>query len=451
METIDQMLEKARKAQSLWEKADQEKIDAVVKEIAKTVSDNAEKLAKVTVEETGIGNYEDNVRQDKRKAEIIWYSLKGKRSRGVISRDKKSGIVEIAKPVGVVGVVLPVTIPVTNFMANAMFSLKGGNAVILAPHPKAKRTIETEARMILKALEKFDVPEGLIQYIKEPSTDLVKELMSKVDVVVATGSMGMVKAAYASGTPAFGVGPGNVQSIADRGVDIDAVADMVVQGRVFNNGLPCACEQTVIVPAEDLEAYLEAFKKHHAHYIDDREQTDRLAKVLFTDGILSRDMVGRSATEVAARAGIPVPEDTKVLLVDASKPGLDDILRKEKLCPVTLIYTYGDFEEAIEIARANLEVEGRGHSVVIHSESQENIERLAMWVDVTRVIVNQACTLSAGGSYHNAFSPSTTLGCGFWGNNSLDENLTYKHLLNITRIGYRPETVKVPSEEEIWG
>ena len=262
MENIDEMIKKASTALNKWEKESQEKIDTVIREIAKTVYDNAEKLASLTVEETGLGNYEDNVLQDRRKAEIIWHSLKGKKSVGVINKVEELNIIEIAKPVGIVGVVLPVTIPVTNFMANSMFALKCGNSVIHAPHPSAKKTIAYTAELVKKNISKYDVPENLIQYIKEPTKELTQKLMSSVHVVVATGGMGMVKAAYSSGKPAYGVGPGNVQAIIDRDVNIEEAAKMIIASRSFNYGIPCASEQAVIVPKEMEIKIIESFVKN---------------------------------------------------------------------------------------------------------------------------------------------------------------------------------------------
>ena len=237
MQTVDKLIQKARKAQAEWEKSDQKRIDDVVREIGKTVYDNAEQLAKLTVEETQVGNYEDNLRQDKRKACIIWQNLKGKKSVGIVRRDELTGLVEIAKPVGVVAAILPMTIPVTNFMSNTMFALKSGNAVIAAPHPKSIRTVIATMSAVVAALQRFSIPEGLIQLLSEPSIELTKELMSKADVIVATGGMPMVKSAYSSGKPAFGVGPGNVQCIIDRNVDLEDVVPKIVDGRAFNNGL----------------------------------------------------------------------------------------------------------------------------------------------------------------------------------------------------------------------
>ncbi len=451
MQAIDQMIEKAKIAQGKWEKSSQEKIDITVREIARTVHDNAEELSRLTVEETKLGTYEFNLSQDKRKSEIIWYSLKGKKSVGIINIDKEKEIVEIAKPVGIVGVVLPVTIPVTNFMSNAMFALKCGNAVIFAPHPSARRTTELTAKLILKALSKLDIPENLIQYIEEPSKEITRELMSKVNVVVATGGMGMVKAAYSSGRPAYGVGPGNVQAILDKDIDIDDAIKKIIISRSFNHGIPCASEQAVIVPQDDYINIISSFIKNGAAYIEDNDEIDRLKNALFDEEEnLSKQCVGISAYEVAQKAGISVSKESIILLVKGNLKLQDTVLRKEKLCPVCMIYTYSNFDQAIEIARSNLEIDGKGHSVSIHSNSRKHIEQFAHAVYVSRVIVNQPSNLTAGGSFSIGFAPTTTLGCGTWENNIISENLTYKHLMNITRIGYPISTSKIPSSEEIW-
>jgi succinate-semialdehyde dehydrogenase len=450
MQTIQEMIVDARKAQAKWEKAGQKKIDAVVREIGKTVYDNAESLAKLTVEETQTGNYEDNFRQDKRKASIIWQSLKGRKSLGVVKRDKKTGLIEIAKPVGVVAAILPMTIPVTNFMSNAMFSLKSGNAIIAAPHPKAVRTVAATVSLVLAALAKFSVPKGLIQYLERPSIDLTKELMAKADVIVATGGMPMVESAYSSGKPAYGVGPGNVQCIIDRDVDIEDVVPKIVDGRAFNNGLPCACEQAVMIHRDDAEAALRSFAKNKAYFITDAEQIRKLADTLYVNGVLNRDCMGISAPQVAQKIGLSVPEDTRILLLKAGTDTVD-VLRKEKLSPVTLVYIYSTFEEAVEIAKANIALQGKGHSVAIHSNDEKHVEALAKAIPVTRIIVNQCATTSAGGSFMNGFGATTTLGTGFWGNTSLQGNLDFTHLRNYTRIGYPPAGARVPSDEEIWG
>lgn len=451
MQSIDKMIENANVSLHKWEKKSQEEIDSVVREIARTVYDNAEELAELTVEETGLGNIEYNILQDKRKSEIIWHSLKGKRSVGIIEEDKEKNLVLMAKPVGVVGVVLPVTIPVTNFMSNSMFSLKCGNSVIHAPHPSAKKTIAFTAKLVLDAISKFDVPDDLIQIIEEPSKESTQELMNKVNVVVATGGMGMVKAAYSSGRPAYGVGPGNVQAIIDRDVDIDDAVKKIIASRSFNYGIPCASEQAVIVPEEKYTEIVEAFKTNGAAYIESDEDIEKLKNALFdADGVMSRECIGVSAYQVAKNAGITVSPDTVILLVRGDIESQDKLLRRERLSPVSMIYTYGDFSQAVEIAASNLKIEGTGHSVAIHSNDDVHIKELASVVYVSRVIVNQPSNFTAGGGFSIGFAPTTTLGCGTWENNILSENLTYRHLMNITRIGY-PIEGKIPTSEEIWG
>lgn len=451
MRTIDELILSARKAQAEWEKSDQKRIDRVVREIGRAVYDNAEALSKLTVQETGVGNYDDNVRQDKRKACIVWQSLKGKKSVGIIKRDEQSGLVEIAKPIGVVAAILPMTIPVTNFMSNAMFALKSGNAVIAAPHPKSRQTVLATASAVFSALRKWKIPEGLIQVVEEPSIELTRELMSKADVVVATGGMPMVNSAYSSGKPAFGVGPGNVQCIIDRDASIEDAIPKIVDGRAFNNGLPCACEQAVMVHEHDRDRALKCFEEHDACYVDDPQAIRKLADALYVDGVLNRECMGISAPELAIRVGLSVRPETRVLLLDAQHAASIPELRKEKLTPVTLFYTYSKFSEAVEIVKANILLQGRGHSVAIHSGNDRHIEQLALAIPVTRVIVNQCATTSAGGSFLNSFGATTTLGTGFWGNTALTGNLSYTHLLNITRIGYPPAGARIPSDEEIWG
>lgn len=452
MSIIAEMVSKAREAQGEWAKSDQRRIDQVVRAVAKTVADNAEELARMTVEESGMGNYEYNLKQDTRKPAIIWWELKGKKSVGIIDRNEESGLVTIAKPIGVVGAALPVTIPVTNFMSNCMFALKCGNAYICAPHPRAVKTTLRTVDLVLKSLEKYNIPENLIQCIEEPTIELTKEMMSAVDVVIATGGMGVVKAAYSSGKPAYGVGPGNVQCVVDRGVDINDVVEKVIEGRIFNNGLPCACEQTAIVPQEEGDFFLKAFKDRNAVYIDSEKDLIKLMNVIFDkEGKLNRDCVGITAHEVAEIAGIEVPEDTKMLLLKGDFDKEKIVLRKEKLCPVTLFYTYDKFEEAVEIAKSNLALDGKGHSCVIHSNNKEHIERFAMAVDVSRIIVNACATTNAGGGFLNSFGATTTLGTGFWGNNILNGNLGYRQLMNTTQIGYKPKAARIPSDEEIWG
>ena len=448
---IKELVTKARVAQAEYEKFSQEQVDAIVKAVAKVVYDNAEILAKMAIEETRMGVYEHKVKKNQGKAKIIWNNLKTKKSVGIIKRDEITGITEVARPVGVVGAITPCTNPIVTPMSNAMFALKGRNAIIIAPHPRGKRCAKAVIDMFNEQLDKLGAPGNLIQLIEEPSVELSSELMSAVDVIVATGGMAMVKAAYSSGKPAFGVGVGNVQCIIDRDMDYTEAVPKIIDGREFDNGIICSGEQTVILPEELYDDIIREFEKRQCFYIEDKATKDKVADILFPGGIMNKDLVGMPATKVAELAGIEVPEDTRVILLKADGPGAMDILSKEKMCPVISTYKYKTFKDAIDIAQSNLDIDGRGHSVSIHSNNVANIEMAAEILTVSRVLINQICSTMNGGSFFNSLAPTTTLGCASWGGNSISENFDYKHLLNITRIAYFLKDNKVPTDKEIWG
>lgn len=447
---INEMMLKARAAQKAFEKFNQEQVDRVVREIGKVVYDHAELLARMAVDETGMGVYEHKVAKNKGKAKVIWNDLKGKKSVGEISYNKETNIVEIAKPIGVVGAVSPTTNPIVTPMCNAMFALKGRNAIIIAPHPRAKKCSSYTVELINERLAKLGAPANLIQIISEPSVDLTNELMQAVDVVVATGGMGMVKAAYSSGKPAFGVGAGNVQVIIDRDVDFMKTAAKMIEGRTFDNGIICSGEQTIIAHEDDYDTVIAAFEANGAYFVRDAQMHDKLKATIFEGDHLNKDVVGQSVQKIAALAGVTVPEGTKVILLEASGIGTADILCKEKMCPVMSTFKYKTFEEAIKIAKTNLELEGNGHSAAIHSNNLEHIKTAGTALSVSRLVVNAPSATTAGGSFFNGFAPTTTLGCGSWGNNSISENFTYKHLINISRIGMVREDVEVQADESIW-
>jgi len=335
-------------------------------------------------------------------------------------------------------------------MSNGMFSLKCGNAVIYAPHPRARRTVRRTLDLIWERVAPLGVPENLMQMLAEPSIELTRQLMAAVDVIVATGGVAMVKSAYSSGTPAYGVGPGNVQAIIDRGADYDDAVQKIMASRTFNLGLPCGSEQAIHVPQEDYDAIVALFVAHGAAYLDDPGQIGRVQAALFDEkGAMRAETIGVTAERIAEVAGVAVPADCRMLLLKGDFEHQDKVLRKEKLSPVALIYAYERFEEALEIAHANLSLIGKGHSAVIHSTDPQRIEQVGLALPVSRVIVNQACNFTTGGAFSIAFTPTTTLGCGFWGNTMLSENLTYRHLMNVTRIGY-PLEGRRPSTEDLW-
>lgn len=448
---INMMMEQARAAQKIFENFNQEDVDKIVREIGKAVYDNAELLARMAVDETKMGVYEHKVAKNKGKAKIIWHDLKDKKSVDEISRDLDKNIIEIAKPIGVVGAVTPTTNPIVTPMCNAMFALKGRNAIIIAPHPRAKGCSSKTVAIINERIETLGAPKHLIQIISEPSIEYTNALMQAVDVVVATGGMGMVKAAYGSGKPAYGVGAGNVQVIVDRDVDFDETAKNILAGRIFDNGIICSGEQSVIAHREDYDTLINAFNKQGGFLIFDHEEKRRLRETLFVNGHMNKDVVGQSVQDIAKLARLEIPMHTIALMVEADGIGEADLFCREKMCPVLATFKYDNFKEGIKIAKTNLELEGNGHSAAIHSNNFENIKEVGKVLSVSRLVVNAASSTTAGGSFTNGFAPTTTLGCGSWGNNSISENFTYKHLLNISRIGLIRENVRVLEDHEIWG
>lgn len=449
---LDELLAKARKAQAEFELLPQEKVDEAVKVIAKVVYDNAEPLAEMAVNETGLGNYPDKVAKNKGKSRVIWNNLKGKKSRGILERDEVTGITKVAKPMGVVGAITPTTNPIVTPMSNAMFALKGGNAIIVAPHPRSKKCSYRTVELMRGELEKIGLNPDLIQCIAEPSIELTNALMPAVDVVIATGGMGMVKAVYSSGRPALGVGAGNVQVLIDRDVDFNEAVPKIIAGRAFDNGIICSGEQTAICPAEKFDEIMDIFAANKSFVVRDAADVEKFRKVIFDEnGAMSRDALGQNAQTVAKLAGFDIPEDTKVIILEASGYGMDDVLAKEKMCPCIAAYKYDDFKDGVAIAKANLNREGKGHSVSIHSNTVANIEYAAEELSASRFVVNQICASSAGGSFNNGLAPTNTLGCGSWGNNSISENLDYKHLMNVSRIAYFMKDNHVPTDEELWG
>ncbi|MCB6365945.1 aldehyde dehydrogenase family protein [Intestinibacillus massiliensis] len=440
---------KARAAQAELESYTQEQADRLVREIAKTVYENAEELSGLAVSETGMGNVPDKIAKCRSKASVIWNSLRGKPSVGVISRDPATGITKIAKPVGVVAALTPVTNPVVTPMSNAMFAVKCRNAVIVSPNHSAMRCSGRTVECIMERLRALGAPEHLIQVPAVHSRENTGALMAQADLVLATGGGAMVRAAYSSGTPAYGVGAGNVQCIIDRGADLPHAVAEAVKGRAFDYGILCTAEQSLIVPREQLPAVWDAVAAAGGAVLDDPSHISRLRDALFPGGAMNKALIGKSANALAAEARLCVPAGTRVLAFPVD--GTDDVLGGEKMFPALSVYTYDTFDEAIAIARRNLARIGEGHSVCIHSQDRAHIEQAACALHVSRVVVNQCCALSGGGSFYNGLTPTNTLGCGTWGGNSLSENLGYFHLMNITRVADFMPGNRVPDGAELWG
>jgi succinate-semialdehyde dehydrogenase len=448
---ISELISKSRTAQQVIAGYPQEKIDSIVRMLAKVVYDNAEPLAKMAAEESRMGVYEDKITKNKGKARILWHALKGKKSVGILEYDEEAGIALVAKPMGVIGAATPCTNPIVTPMCNAMFAIKGGNSIIIAPHPRSKKCAARLAELYYAELDKIGVPRDIFLIIEEPTIELSNELMKAVDVVIATGGAAMVKSAYSSGKPSFGVGPGNVQGLVDDDVDIEETAKKMIQSRIFDNGIICSGTQTIIAGKKNYQKVIDAFVKNGAAYFDDAAVVDKFRKALFPNGQINKDSVGQPIAAIAKLAGVEIPAGTKLIILKPETYGKPEHLSREKMCPVMTAYEYNTWEEAVDIAHANLLYEGAGHSVDVQSNTREHIEYAGLKLPVSRILVNQICTSINGGAFQNSLSPTTTLGCGSWGNNSISENLSYYHLFNKSRIAYVKPKWNQPSDEEIFG
>lgn len=450
---IDTLIRKAKDALSVVEGYTQEQIDALVKAIGKAIYYNAETLAKEAVEETGYGSVESKTWKQKKTCIATWVYLRDKSSVGIIEEDPLNGLITYAKPVGVVACLTPSTNPTSTMASNGMHIIKNCNAMIVAPHPKARKCTVHGVELVKEALKKLGAPDNLIQVIEEPSMALSQELMSKVDVVVATGGFDMVKAAYSSGKPSFGVGQGNVQAlIAEDYTDYKTAAETIVKNRCYDNGIPCTCEQSIHFPKTREKDYLAAFQDAGAYILKEDEKVEQLAKLLFKEtGSINPANIGLTAVKLAEKIGLNIPTDAKVLLVRARGVGREHPLCKEKLSPVLIYYTYDSFEQAIENAKVNLLMEGAGHTATVFTYNDANARLVGAKLPVGRVVVNQAGVTASGGSLINSLNPTISLGCGSWGNNSISENLTYKHLMNVTKVAFPKENFVFPSPEDVWG
>lgn len=449
---IEELVEKSHKAQEQFSSATQEQADAAVRAICYAIYAHAEELAQMAVKETRMGNVKDKISKNSTKSKLIWNSLRDKKSVGIIRRIPEKKMIEIAKPMGVVASIIPCTNPIVTPMSNAAFALKCRNSIIYSPHPRAKECTKAVVAMFREELNKLGLPEDLIQTIEEPSVELSGMLMKEADVIVATGGMGMVKSAYSSGKPAYGVGAGNVQSILDDDYDLSVAADDIILGRTFDNGIICLGEQSIIAPASRYQELVQELRDKHVYYTEEKGEIERLREALFPGGgPINGKLVGQDAKTIAEAAGIQVPDGTIMIAVKAEGIGKQDLLCKEKMCPVISMFAWETFEEAVDIAVTNLNYEGKGHSIGIHSNNPKHVEYAAEKCSVARVVVNQPAGTSGGGGYLNGFTPTTTLGCGSWGNNSFSGNLDYIHLMNITRVGDKYDYTDVPDDAKIWG
>ncbi len=452
--SIETIIKQAKVAQTEFESAGQEVVDELITGLAWALLEPGtnRSLSNQAVHDTGLGNADDKFTKNYRKTLGLLRDLKNAPSVGVIKELPEKGLVEIARPVGVVGAVTPSTNPIATPLNNTLNAIKGRNSIILAPSPKGDSICKLIVEILQKVLVRLGHPEHLIQKIPSPaSKEATNKLMQSVDLVVVTGSEKNVSSAYRSGTPAIGVGVGNVAVIIDETADLSSAASKVVTSKTFDNATSCSSENSLVIVDEVYENAIEALQEVGGVLLDHKE-TQELKDNLWIQGKLNPHLIAKSASEVATVVGFQRPEmrQAKMLMVEETGTGSEHPFSGEKLSPVLTLYRAENFKTACQRIIELYEFQGKGHSVGLHSKDETRPLEMGLNLPACRVIVNQPHCLATGGSFSNGMPFSLSMGCGTWGRNSISDNLNYRHFLNIVRV-VNPVTPVEPSEEEIFG
>ena len=442
--TLINTIEKVRLAQKEYSKFTQEKVDEIFREASLAANNARIKLAKMAVEETGMGIVEDKVIKNHFASEYIYNSYKDTKTCGTIEVDAAYGVEKIAEPIGVIAGIVPTTNPTSTAIFKALLALKTRNGIIFSPHPRAKNATIEAARIVLEAAVKAGAPKDIIGWIAEPSVQASNDLMKMADLILATGGPGMVKAAYSSGTPAIGVGAGNTPVIIDETAHIKMAVNSILLSKTFDNGVICASEQAVIIPTSIYDKVKEEFTARNA-YILKGDEVDKVRKTIVIDGHLNGDIVGQSAYKIAQMAGVTVPENTKVIIGEVESVELEEAFSHEKLSPVLAMYKAKNFEDALKKADRLIELGGMGHTSVLYADelvAKDKIDLFGKTMKTGRTLINMPAAQGAIGDVFNfKLAPSLTLGCGSWGGNAVSENVGVKHLLNIKTVAKRRENM----------
>ena len=444
VETLAKTLEKVKNAQKEFSKYSQEQVDKIFQAAAIAANEARIPLAKMAVEETGMGIVEDKVIKNHYAAEYIYNKYKNEKTCGVIYQDDSYGIKKIAEPVGIVAAVIPTTNPTSTAIFKTLIALKTRNGIIISPHPRAKKSTIEAAKTVLEAAVKAGAPEGIIAWIDVPSLELTNMLMQSVDIILATGGPGMVKSAYSSGKPALGVGAGNTPAVIDESANVILAVNSIIHSKTFDNGMICASEQSVIVSDKIYDKVKDEFVKRGC-YILNPEETEKVRKTIIINGALNAKIVGQKAHTIAELAGVSVPENTKILIGEVESVDLSEEFAHEKLSPVLAMYKSSSFDDALEKAYRLIEDGGLGHTSSLYVNTvteKEKIEKFYSKMKTCRVLVNTPSSQGGIGDLYNfKLTPSLTLGCGTWGGNSVSENVGIKHLLNIKTVAERRENM----------
>ena len=452
IETLNDRIERAKKAQKIYATFTQEQVDKIFKAAAAAADKARIPLAKMAVADTGMGIVEDKIIKNHFASEYIYNKHKNAKTCGIISEDKTNGIKIVAEPLGVIAGIIPTTNPTSTAIFKSLICLKTRNAIVFSPHPRAKASTIAAAKLVLDAAVKAGAPEDIIGWIDEPSMDLSNALLHHPDIacILATGGPGMVKAAYSSGKPALGVGPGNVPAIIDETADIQMAVSSILLSKTFDNGMICASEQSVIIVDDVYEQVKKEFEYRGAYILNQKEQ-DKVAKIILTEqGTVNPKIVGQSAHNIGELAGIKVDKDAKVLIGEEKEVDIKNPFSHEKLSPILGMYRAKDYEDAVEKAHQLVMIGGAGHSAALYTDArvQDRIDFFAKKIPTCRLLINSPSSQGGIGDLYNfKLEPSLTLGCGSWGGNAVSGNVGVEHLLNYKTVAERRENMlwfKVP-------
>lgn len=448
---ISRLMTRAREAQKVAENFSQEKVDELIKAIAWDIvqEKTAEEIAKMAVEESQLGNYQGKYSKLMKKVRGSLRDMKDGKSVGVIERIPEKGLIKFAKPVGVIGALVPCTNPEATPVIKAMDAIKGRNAIVFAPHPRTKKTNKHIVDIMRKTLKKYNVPEDLIITIEEPSLELSNELMEQCDLVVATGGSGMVKAAYSSGTPAYGVGAGNAVVIVDETADLKDAAHKIMLSKTYDYATSCSSENSLVI-VESVYDEMVTDLIEEGGYLVNQEEKVKLQNAMWQEGRLNRRIVAQPANKIAHVAGIDLAHDKEFIMVEEKGIGADYPFSGEKMSVVVSLYKVKDFNKAVDKVNEITGYQGTGHSCGIHTKDDSRIETLGNKVKVSRVMVRQPQCYANSGNWENGMPFTLTLGCGTWGGNIASENITWKNYINITWVSTPIEEV-IPTDYELFG
>ncbi len=443
LEDLELAMKELREAQKIFSTYTQEQVDAIFKAAATAANKARIPLSKMAVEETGMGVLEDKVIKNHYAAEYIYNAYKNTKTCGVIEEDPVYGITKIAEPLGVIAAVIPTTNPTSTAIFKTLICLKTRNGIIISPHPRAKNCTAAAAKIVLDAAVAAGAPEGIIKCIDVPSLELTNKVMQEADCILATGGPGMVKAAYSSGKPALGVGPGNTPVIIDDTADVKMAVNSIIHSKTFDNGMICASEQSVTVLESVYKAVKEEFKYRGCYFLK-KEELDKVRSTILINGALNAKIVGQKAATIAKMAGVEVPEETKILIGEVDSVDISEPFAHEKLSPVLAMYKAKTFDEALEKAAQLVADGGYGHtsSLYINVNEKEKMAKHAAMMKTCRILINTPSSQGGIGDLYNfRLAPSLTLGCGSWGGNSVSENVGVRHLINIKTVAERRENM----------